>query len=520
LEKRLKELLGVNIFRTSTTSIDAQGTPTVDYSQNHTITLGGMTLVDNSTYHELSVVEDKGNYKIVITNQDHTTTDITNYITEGEIGALYDIRGREIDDNTLPTDGTLGDLISSLDALSQGLIRSVNSIYSYSAQPSVNTDPLVDTISITPEIAKVPLSLLSNQLYNPVKDGTLKLQAYDDNGNPTQEIKIDIKTSDSIDDVIDKINNALTNAGIEDTKAKIVNGQIKFIKVKNGVETNKESPNILVKDDGSLLFSALNEIEYMPLDKINTTRLPIPLENGSFDIVVYNNDGDEIARRTITIDFDSQDPKYSTIDGIISQINTPNIDDNQDNNIGNDVDDYYEATFINGRLILTPKSDENTYIGLDNDSANFGGAIGVNKFFDGDDASTIKLRDELAQDPSLIHAYKAPNEGNNEVANAILELQFEEITFYKNSQPITNTIYGFYKDTTSALANQADIVSNQKDATQTLLTNISNQYYSLSGVNIDEELINLEMYQRGYQANTKVITTINQMLDALMAIKQ
>jgi flagellar hook-associated protein FlgK len=28
------------------------------------------------------------------------------------------------------------------------------------------------------------------------------------------------------------------------------------------------------------------------------------------------------------------------------------------------------------------------------------------------------------------------------------------------------------------------------------------------------------MYQRGYQANTKVITTINQMLDALMAIKQ
>jgi len=70
------------------------------------------------------------------------------------------------------------------------------------------------------------------------------------------------------------------------------------------------------------------------------------------------------------------------------------------------------------------------------------------------------------------------------------------------------------------LANQTQLVSSKKESTQTLLTSISNEYYSLSGVNIDEELINLEKFQRGYQANAKVITTINQMLDALFSIKQ
>ena len=266
-------------------------------------------------------------------------------------------------------------------------------------------------------------------------------------------------------------------------------------------------------------YLTLNEIEYMPIDKINTTKLPIPLENGSFDIVVYNDNGDELARRTITVDMNSNDPKYSTLEGIIAQINAPNIDDNNDNNPNNDVDDYYEAKLLNGQFILSSKN-ENTFVGLDNDSVNFGGAFGVNKFLDGKDAFSINLRDDLAEDPSKIHAYKAPNEGNNEVANEMLQLQFEEVKFYKNGEVYTNTITGFYRFTTSTLANETQNISTKKETSQTLLTSIQNEYYSISGVNIDEELINLEKFQRGYQANAKVITTINQMLDALFSIKQ
>jgi flagellar hook-associated protein 1 FlgK len=258
----------------------------------------------------------------------------------------------------------------------------------------------------------------------------------------------------------------------------------------------------------------------MPLDKINTTKLPIPLENGSFDINIYNDNGDIIASRTITINMDSKDPRYSTFQGILAQINTPNIDDNNDSNSLNDVDDYYKAEFVNGELVISKKTTQNTYIGLDNDSANFGGAFGVNKFFDGTNASNIDLAKKLKDNPSLISASKTPNSGDNQVANDILNLQTKQITFHINNSNVNATIYEFYRQTTTDLANEVNATTTKKETTQTLLTSITNEYQSISGVNIDEELLNLEKYQRGYQANAKVITTINQMLDALFGIKQ
>ena len=509
LEKRLKEILGVQVYKNDIQSISAQGEETIDYSKDYQITLGGYSLLDNTTYKELKTIDVFGNVDIAVQKEDFSVVDITKSI-EGEVGGLLNVRGYEFNPDTTSKDGTIGDILSSLNALAQGMIRSVNSIYSYSAQHAVQSESNYKPISVSPDMADKPLPMIEKYLAHPVRGGNMILNIYNDNGEITDSVTVGIDSKKSINEILDDINSALGSK--TDTKAALVNGQIKFV-------TQKESPNVLVKDDGSLLFSALNEIEYMPLSKINKTKLPIPLENGGFDLVVYNDNGEEVARREIVVNMDSSDPKFSTLEGIIAQINTPNIDDNNDNNPNNDVDDFYEAKLINGQFILLPKED-NTYVGLDRDSANFGGSMGVNKFFEGKDAFTIKLKKELSEDPSKIHAYKAPNEGNNEVANEMLQLQFQEITFYKNDRAIKNTISGFYRTTTSALANETQNISVKKETTQTLFTSIQNEYYSISGVNIDEELINLEKFQRGYQANAKVITTINQMLDALFGIKQ
>jgi flagellar hook-associated protein 1 FlgK len=355
----------------------------------------------------------------------------------------------------------------------------------------------------------------------------MTLSTYDEKGNYIKDISINIDSTKSINEIIDDINDSIyNNDNNANYGAYITNGEIKFVKGsydKNGNFTpstpTQTSPNILVKDDGSMLFSALGEIEYIPLKQINSIDLPIPLQNGSFDMVAYDENGNILAKRTININMDSTDPRYSTIQGIISQINTPNIDDNNDNNSNNDFDDLYKASIAGGKFSLIQK-EENIYVGLDEDSANFGGAFGINKFLNGTDAATINLREDLKEDPSKIHANKSPAQGDNEVANAILQLQSEEITFYKDNQIISDTILGFYRQTTSSLAIQTQNISEKKETTSTLLTSIQNQYYAISGVNIDEELINLEKFQRGYQANAKVITTINQMLDALFGIKQ
>jgi flagellar hook-associated protein 1 FlgK len=520
LEKRLKELLDVQVYKSGVSSKNIQGDVTTDYEESYQITLGGYPLIDNSTYNDLTIQTVKNNPLISIEKQDHSLFNITQDIKGGEIGALLSIRGDEFDNNGTPINGTLGNLMKSLDSFANSLIRSINSLYSYSAQETVQTDNINYPNTIPSDLQNQSLDSLFrtyNVLQSPVRKGNISFYIYNEEGQFTNtEIKVSISPEDSIKDVINNINNELASKGINDIKADLINGQLKFVNNSDSRETSK----ILVKDDGAQLFTALNQIEYQPLKRVNETQLPLPLKNGSFDIVVYDDNGNTLAKRTITVNMDSNDPKYSTIEGILAQINTPGIDDNSDNNLNNDIDDYYQAEFLNGKLILSKKTEENTYIGLDNDNADFGGVFGINKFLNGTNASDIELKKEFQNDPGLIKAGKTPTSSDNTVANNILQFQYEQVNFYLNNTTSSDTLYGFYRNMTSNLANNTQMVSDKKESAQTLLTSISNEYYSLSGVNIDEELINLEKFQRGYQANAKVITTINQMLDALFNIKQ
>ncbi len=48
---------------------------------------------------------------------------------------------------------------------------------------------------------------------------------------------------------------------------------------------------------------------------------------------------------------------------------------------------------------------------------------------------------------------------------------------------------------------------------------LSKQRSSVSGVSIDEEMTNLMQYQKAYQASAQLITTVNEMLATIIAMK-
>jgi flagellar hook-associated protein 1 FlgK len=54
----------------------------------------------------------------------------------------------------------------------------------------------------------------------------------------------------------------------------------------------------------------------------------------------------------------------------------------------------------------------------------------------------------------------------------------------------------------------------EQDAAALVLGQLQDQRGSISGVSLDEEAANLIQYQRAYQAAAKVVTSINDMLDA------
>lgn len=52
-----------------------------------------------------------------------------------------------------------------------------------------------------------------------------------------------------------------------------------------------------------------------------------------------------------------------------------------------------------------------------------------------------------------------------------------------------------------------------------VVTQLSNQQQSISGVNLDEEYGNLQRFQQYYLANAQVLQTANSLFDALLSIR-
>ncbi len=249
------------------------------------------------------------------------------------------------------------------------------------------------------------------------------------------------------------------------------------------------------------------------------------IQNGTFDVVMYDNNGVEVGRKEVTVDQSTiMGDDNSVANSIIAQINS-NSDDNDDNNSTNDISDYFNASYgKNGIFSINPnssKANENYTISFEDHGTNFPGAIGVNQFFTGDNAQNISVKNEFTRDPSLVQGYKSPIAGNNEIANDMVQLQYDDVDFFgKNGIVTQNTMSGFYNSLTAKIATDGEDAGRQKDTSQALYNTVQAEFQSISGVSTDEELTNLIKFQTAYSANAKVITTVDQMLNTLLGIKQ
>lgn len=257
------------------------------------------------------------------------------------------------------------------------------------------------------------------------------------------------------------------------------------------------------------------------------------INQGTFDIVAYDVDGNEVSRRTITIDSTTA-MDDGTTGSIIAQLNA-SVDDNGDGNALNDIDDIVTSVYSYDSLTnegtLSLKVDESKFSGytfaIEDDQTdgltsgtNFAGAIGLSRFFDGDSAKNIDLERSLSDDPSLIKANKSPSDGNNELANDMLQLQYEKVSFEANGTSTKDTLYGYYDAIVTDVGTRTNSAIIFNDTVTAKYNAVLQSYESVSKVNIDEEMTNLIKYQTAYGASAKIITTIDQMMNTLLGIKQ
>ncbi|EQB88541.1 flagellar hook-associated protein 1 FlgK [Clostridium punense] len=173
------------------------------------------------------------------------------------------------------------------------------------------------------------------------------------------------------------------------------------------------------------------------------------------------------------------------------------------------------------------------------------GMTDKNTKFDGITAATITVNDDILNNPMLIHTGLSSTSGSNDNTRALALAALRDFSMdisqmngkYSNYAdfitdhitinptpgiPGKKTITGgakvesYFKTTINELGVEGQkaqrIVKNQGE----LLEGLIGRRTSVSGVSMDEETVNLVQFQHAYQANAKMISTVDELLDVVI----
>jgi len=77
-----------------------------------------------------------------------------------------------------------------------------------------------------------------------------------------------------------------------------------------------------------------------------------------------------------------------------------------------------------------------------------------------------------------------------------------------------------YNGTVTGLGSALSSVNSQLGDQQAVQSMLQTQRNSVSGVSVDEEMTNLVMYQRAFQASAHLVSVVDQMLNTVVTMGQ
>lgn len=133
-------------------------------------------------------------------------------------------------------------------------------------------------------------------------------------------------------------------------------------------------------------------------------------------------------------------------------------------------------------------------------------------FFD-TTAKGLKINERIEANPGLLHASVGGDAGNNDMAirlARIVDERQDTLNGQTFNESVNQAIAGFGQE----LFNVETQAVDQKAVARML----EEQRISLGGVSIDEEMANLLVFQRAFQANAKLISVLDEMLSEAINI--
>jgi flagellar hook-associated protein 1 len=168
---------------------------------------------------------------------------------------------------------------------------------------------------------------------------------------------------------------------------------------------------------------------------------------------------------------------------------------------------------VDNRLML--EADTGFTFTFGEDTGGVLGALGLNGFFTGDSAVTIAVDDGVINSPNRVAAATSPLAGDGTNAGRIAGLASATSEYLGTGQSLLD----YYNAAMTDLATTTAATKTAVDASDVIAGSLRAQWESVSGVNLDEETVQLLRYERAFQGAARVIATVDEMIQQIIALR-
>jgi len=138
---------------------------------------------------------------------------------------------------------------------------------------------------------------------------------------------------------------------------------------------------------------------------------------------------------------------------------------------------------------------------------------GGRDLFVGTGAGDIRVNADLTSDPRKIQLSGTGSPGDNSIAVAIGRLQETPLDDLSGQ-----TFAGFYNQTVAAIGQQLSGTNSQLRDQEVIVGLLRSQRQGISGVNLDEEMSNLLVMQRAFQASARLVSTVDTLMETVIRL--
>jgi flagellar hook-associated protein 1 len=227
------------------------------------------------------------------------------------------------------------------------------------------------------------------------------------------------------------------------------------------------------------------------------TGLAFPPKHGSFQISVTQKSTGERVASTINVDLDGIGTD-TTLTSLAADLDA--------------VANIHASITPEGRLKI--EGDTGDFeVSFSDDTSGVLASLGINNFFKGDNAYDVAVATNVAANPDLIAAGAGYVEGDNSNALAIAGLRDQPLDDL-GGMSLTEKWRRHVEDQ----AVRTGQAASEVQANGVVRDSLEAQQQSVSGVNTDEEAINLMAFQRAFQASARFLSVVNDMMQTVLQL--